>query len=69
MRTATPIKTSILIAASILLFGVLTMAYGFFNENLRVTYLGIIITGVTSWAMVMGTFIRQVSRRLTSRSS
>jgi len=69
VRTTTPIRTSIIITALVLLLGVLVMAYGFLNDNSNVTYLGIFITGLTSWAILSITLTRQVSRRLTSRSS
>jgi hypothetical protein len=69
IRTATPVKMSAIISAFILLLGVLVMAYGFFQKNSQVTYLGIFITGVSSWAILMIAFTRQGSRRLSSRSS
>lgn len=68
-RTATPVKTSTIISAFILLLGVLVIAYGFFQNNSQVMYIGIFITGVSSWAALMIAFTRQNSRRLTSRSS
>ena len=39
-------NANILIAASMLLLGVLIMAYGFFQQNLQATYVGIGITGI-----------------------
>ena len=65
IRTATPIKTSLLIAASILLLGALTMAFGFFGNHFRVTYLGILITAITSWATLLIAFTSYVRRRLS----
>jgi uncharacterized membrane protein YiaA len=69
ISTTRPVKTSIIISALVLLLGVLVMAYGFFNNNSQLTYIGIFITGLTSWAILTITITRQVSRRLTSRSS
>jgi uncharacterized membrane protein YiaA len=69
IETTTRAKTSMLISASVLLLGVLVMAYGFFNNNFQITYLGIFITGVTSWAILLFAITKQRSRRLTSRSS
>jgi len=64
-----PVSTSLILGASILLLGVLTMAYGYFNLNTQIIYLGIFVTATTSWAILMIALVRQVSRRLTSRSS
>ena len=69
ITTTTPVKTSMIVSALILLLGVLIMAYGFFNNNSQVTYIGIFITGLTSWAILSITLTKQISRRLTSRSS
>jgi hypothetical protein len=69
IRTATPVKTSVILSAFVLLLGVLVMGYGFFQNDSQVMYLGIFITGVSSWGILMIAFTRQRSRRLTSRSS
>ena len=68
IRTTTPVMTSIIVFALVLLLGVLVMAYGFFNNDSRLTYIGVSITGLTSWAILSSTISKQVSRRLTSRS-
>jgi|GEM_PF-6704830 len=54
-RGLEPTPTIILILAVILLFGVLCMAYGFYNSNSLVTYTGILITGGASWTIVVTT--------------
>ena len=69
ISTMAPVSNSLILGAIILLLGVLTMAYGYFELNIRIIYLGIFVTAATSWAILMIALVRQVSRRLTSRST
>ncbi|HVN49733.1 MAG TPA: hypothetical protein VMU30_13040 [Bacteroidota bacterium] len=70
IRTTTPVKTSIIISALVLLLGVLVMAFGFFNNNSQFMYIGIFMTGLTSWAILTITITSQhvllLSMRLTN---
>jgi hypothetical protein len=54
---ASKVKTSILILATILFIGVIVMAYGYFHNNLHITYLGLFITGATSFTILVQTLL------------
>lgn len=42
------VKASVVFWAILLLFGVLVMAYGYFNSQTRIIAFGVMVTGVTS---------------------
>jgi hypothetical protein len=46
------VKTFVIILAIILLFGVLAMAYGYFQHNMSFVYLGLSITAATSYTLI-----------------
>jgi Kef-type K+ transport system membrane component KefB len=60
---ASKVKTSILVLAAILFFGVVVMAYGYFHNDSHIAYLGLFITGATSFAILVQTIISQNGTR------
>jgi hypothetical protein len=50
----------IIVLSFILLFGVISMAYGYFENNMYCAYVGLAITLTTSYAIILKTvFIKQ----------
>jgi hypothetical protein len=67
--TITRIKTSTVILAIIALCGVLAMAYGYFYNDLKITYTGIFISFVASFAMMIITTVIPHHRHIMSRKN
>jgi hypothetical protein len=57
------VKTSILVLAVILFTGVVVMAYGYFHNDSHITYLGLFITGGTSFSILVQTLISKNGTR------
>jgi Kef-type K+ transport system membrane component KefB len=57
------VKTSIVVLAVILFIGVVVMAYGYFHNDSHIAYLGLFITGATSFTILVQTLISQNSTR------
>jgi hypothetical protein len=56
---ASRVKTSLVVLAVFLLIGVVVMAYGYFHNSTHIAYLGLFITGSTSFAILVQTLISQ----------
>ena len=62
------VKQSILILSTILLSGVMAMAYGFFQNNLQITYLGLSITIAISFTILIQTILPQNDLKRVKKS-
>ena len=62
------VKPSILILSTILLNSVVAMAYGFFQNNLQITYLGLSITIATSFTILIQTILPQNDLKRVKKS-
>jgi hypothetical protein len=65
MRPA-KVKTSILVSAVILFISVVLMAYGYFHNDSHITYLGLFVTGATSFSILVQTVTSQNGSRRVS---
>jgi hypothetical protein len=57
------VRTSILVLSAILFIGMVVMAYGFFHNDSHIIYLGLFITGATSFTILVQSRISQNSAR------
>jgi hypothetical protein len=55
------VRTSVIILAIILLFGVLSMAYGYFQHNMVFIYLGLSISVATSYTLIFKIITKQIT--------
>jgi Kef-type K+ transport system membrane component KefB len=66
---ASKVKTSIVVQAVILFVGLVAMAYGYFHNDSHIAYLGLFVTGATSFTILVQTLISQNSTRRVRKTS